>query len=64
MGGNNMKKLILFLIVAILASCSASQKGYNYKNHINKQQKMYKQTKRVNKGKNQLQHQCSPKKHR
>jgi hypothetical protein len=64
MGGNNMKKLILFLIVAALASCSAPQKGYNYKHHSNRQQKTYKQTKRVNKGKNQLQHQCTPKKHR
>jgi hypothetical protein len=64
MGGNIMKKLILFLIVAVLVSCSAPQKGYNYKHHSNRQQKMYKQTKRVNKGKNQLQHQCSPKKHR
>ena len=64
MGGNIMKKLILFLIVAMLASCSAPQKGYNYKKHSNRQQTMYKQTKRVNKGKNQLQHQCSPKKHR
>jgi hypothetical protein len=64
MGRNIMKKLILFLIVAILASCSAPQKGYNYKHHNGRQQKMYKQTKRVNKGKNQLQHQCSPKKHR
>ena len=64
MGGNNMKKLILFLIVAVLASCSAPQKGYNYKSHSNRQQTMYKQTKRVNKGKNQLRHQCSPKKHR
>ncbi len=59
-----MKKLILFLIVVVLASCSTPQKGYNYKKHSNKQQTMYKQTKRVNKGKNQLQHQCSPKKHR
>ena len=64
MGGNIMKKLILFLIVAVLASCSAPQKGYNYKSHSNRQQTMYKQTKRVNKGKSQLQHQCSPKKHR
>jgi hypothetical protein len=64
MGGNNMKKLILFLIVAVLASCSAPQKGYNYKHHSNRQQKMYKQTKRVNKGKSQLNHQCTPKKHR
>ena len=64
MGGNFMKKLILFLIVVVLTSCSAPQKGYNYKKHSNKQQTMYKQTKRVNKGKNQLQHQCSPKKHR
>jgi hypothetical protein len=64
MGGNNMKKLILFLIVAVLASCSAPQKGYNYKSHSNRQQIMYKQTKRVNKGKSQLNHQCSPKKHR
>ena len=59
-----MKKLILFLIVAVLASCSAPQKGYNYKYHSNRQQTMYKQTKRVNKGKSQLNHQCSPKKHR
>ena len=59
-----MKKLILFLIVAVLASCSAPQKGYNYKHHSSRQQKIYKQTKRVNKGKSQLQHQCSPKKHR
>jgi hypothetical protein len=64
MGGNNMKKLILFLIVAVLASCSAPQKGYNYKHHSNRQQTMYKQTKRVNKGKSQLNHQCTPKKHR
>jgi hypothetical protein len=64
MGRNNMKKLILLLIVAVLASCSAPQKGYNYKNHSNRQQTMYKQTKRVNKGKSQLNHQCSPKKHR
>jgi hypothetical protein len=64
MGRNIMKKLIFFLIVVILASCSAPQKGYNYKHHNGRQQKMYKQTKRVNKGKNQLQHQCSPKKHR
>ena len=64
MGRNIMKKLILFLIVAVLASCSAPQKGYNYKHHNGRQQKMYKQTKRVNKGKNQLQHQCLPKKHR
>ena len=64
MGGNIMKKLILFLIVAVLASCSAPQKGYNYKSHSNRQQTMYKQTKQVNKGKSQLQHQCSPKKHR
>jgi hypothetical protein len=64
MGGNIMKKLILFLIVAVLASCSAPQKGYNYKSHSNRQQTMYKQTKRVNKGKSQLNHQCSPKKHR
>jgi hypothetical protein len=64
MGGNNMKKLILFLIVAALASCSAPQKGYDYKHHSNRQQKMYKQTKRVNKGKSQLNHQCTPKKHR
>jgi hypothetical protein len=64
MGRNSMKKLILFLIIAVLASCSAPQKGYNYKHHNGRQQKMYKQTKRVNKGKNQLQHQCSPKKHR
>ena len=64
MGGNIMKKLILFLIVAVLASCSAPQKGYNYKHHNGRQQKMYKQTKRVNKGKSQLNHQCSPKKHR
>jgi hypothetical protein len=64
MGGNIMKKLILFLIVAALASCSAPQKGYNYKSHSNRQQTMYKQTKRVNKGKSQLNHQCSPKKHR
>ena len=45
MGGNNMKKLILFLIVAVLASCSAPQKGYNYKHHSSRQQKTYKQTK-------------------
>jgi len=64
MGGNIMKKLILFLIVAVLASCSAPQKDYNYKSHSNRQQTMYKQTKRVNKGKSQLNHQCSPKKHR
>jgi hypothetical protein len=64
MGGNNMKKLILFLIVVAFASCSAPQKGYNYKSHSNRQQTMYKQTKRVNKGKSQLNHQCSPKKHR
>ena len=64
MGGNIMKKLILFLIVAVLASCSAPQKGYNYKSHSNRQQTMYKQTKRVNKSKSQLNHQCSPKKHR
>jgi len=64
MGRNIMKKLIFFLIVVILASCSAPQKGYNYKHHNGRQQKMYKQTKQVNKGKNQLQHQCSPKKHR
>jgi hypothetical protein len=64
MGRNIMKKLIFFLIVIVFASCSAPQKGYNYKHHSNRQQKMYKQTKRVNKGKNQLQHQCSPKKHR
>ena len=64
MGGNIMKKLVLFLIVAVLASCSAPQKGYNYKSHSNRQQTMYKQTKRVNKGKSQLNHQCSPKKHR
>ena len=60
-----MKKIILFLaVVALLASCAAPQHGYNYKHHSNRQQTMYKQTKRVNKGKNQLQHQCSPKKHR
>jgi len=64
MGRNTMKKLIFFLIVIIFTSCSVSQKGYNYKHHSNKQQKMYKQTKKINKGKNQLQHQCSPKKHR
>lgn len=59
-----MKKLILILIVAVLASCSAPQKGFNYKSHSKRQQTMYKQTKRVNKGKSQLNHQCTPKKHR
>ena len=60
-----MKKIILFLaVVALLTSCAAPQHGYNYKHHSKRQQTMYKQTKRVNKGKNQLQHQCSPKKHR
>lgn len=60
-----MKKIILFLaVVALLTSCAAPQHGYNYKHHSNRQQTMYKQTKRVNKGKNQLNHQCSPKKHR
>ena len=47
MGGNIMKKLILFLIVAVLASCSAPQKGYNYKHHSSRQQTMYKQTKQA-----------------
>jgi uncharacterized protein YcfL len=60
-----MKKLLLLLaVIALLVSCSAPQKGYNYKHHSQRQQTMYKQTKRVNKGKNQLNHQCSPKKHR
>jgi len=61
-----MKKYLLPLImlVVILTSCSTPQHGYNYKKHSNRQQTMYKQTKRVNKGKNQLNHQCSPKKHR
>lgn len=60
-----MKKFLMFLLIsAVLISCAAPQKGYNYKHHSNRQQVMYKQTKRVNKGKNQLQHQCSPKKHR
>lgn len=60
-----MKKIILFLaVVALLTSCAAPQHGYNYKHHSNRQQTMYKQTKRVNKGKSQLNHQCSPKKHR
>lgn len=52
------------VLVVILTSCSTPQRGYNYKKHSNRQQTMYKQTKRVNKGKNQLNHQCSPKKHR
>ena len=51
-------------LVLILTSCSTPQRGYNYKKHSNRQQTMYKQTKRVNKGKNQLNHQCTPKKHR
>ena len=61
-----MKKYLLSLmvLVVILTSCSTQQHGYNYKKHSNTQQKMYKQTKRVNKGKNQLNHQCTPKKHR
>lgn len=60
-----MKKfLILFLTSAILISCSTSQHGYNYKSHSKHQQKMHRQTNRINKGRNQLQHQCSPKKHR
>ena len=61
-----MKKYILPLImlVVILTSCSTPQHGYNYKKHSNTQQKMYKQNNRVNKGKSQLQHQCTPKKHR
>ena len=61
-----MKKYVLSLmvLVVILTSCSTPQRGYNYKKHSNRQQTMYKQTKRVNKGKNQLNHQCSPKKHR
>ena len=52
------------MLVVILTSCSTPQRGYNYKKHSNKQQTMYKQTNRVNKGKSQLQHQCTPKKHR
>ena len=60
-----MKKLIgIFMVILLLSSCSTPQRGYNYKKHSNRQQTMYKQTKRVNKGKNQLNHQCSPKKHR
>ena len=61
-----MKKYIfpLIMLVLILTSCSTPQHGYNYKKHSNKQQTMYKQNNRVNKGKSQLQHQCTPKKHR
>lgn len=60
-----MKKIILFLaIVALLTACAAPQHGYNYKRHSKRQQVMYKQTKRVNKGKTPLQHDCSPKKRR
>lgn len=61
-----MKKYIVSLIaiVVILTSCSTPQHGYNYKKHSNRQQTLYKQTHRINKSKNQLQHQCSPKRHR
>ena len=62
----DMKKYLLLALasIVILSSCSNTQPGYNYKKHSSRQQKMYKQTKRVNRGKNQLQHQCTPKRHR
>ena len=63
---NRLLKAALILIVTIttLGSCTEQQRGYDYKRHSNQQQKMYKQTKRVNRGKSQLNHQCTPKKHR
>ena len=61
-----MKKSIFLALVAIvfLTSC-ATQKGYNYSNHRKKSHQMHRQTQRVNKHNyNQLDHKCSPKKHR
>jgi PBP1b-binding outer membrane lipoprotein LpoB len=60
-----MKKILLIIAIAmILVSCSAPKRGYDYNHHHKRQQVMYKQTKRVNKGKSPLHHQCSPKKRR
>lgn len=58
------KLLLLCAVVTALASCSAPKHGYDYKHHQKRQELMYKDTKRVNKGKTPLQHQCSPKKRR
>lgn len=60
-----MKKLlILCTVLMMLVSCSAPKHGYDYKHHHKRQELMYKDTKRVNKGKSPLQHQCTPKKRR
>ena len=46
-----MKKYILTLImlVVMLTSCSAPQRGFNYKKHDRYQKKMVKKMERVNK---------------
>lgn len=60
-----MKKILLIIAIAMaLVSCSAPKHGYDYNHHHKRQESRYKQTKRVNKGKTPLQHQCSPKKRR
>ena len=65
MGGNNMKKLILFLTTSIILISCSTQKGYNYSKHRKSGNQMNRSTQRVNKHNyNQLHHKCSPKKHR
>ena len=61
-----MKKYILALVmlVVMLTSCSAPQRGFDYKKHDRYQKKMVKKMKRVNKrpGKTYLIIQTLPKK--
>ena len=49
MGGNIMKKLISFLIVVVLVSCSTPQHGFDYKRHAKYQKKIARKMERVNK---------------
>jgi len=44
-----MKKLILFLIIVILVSCSTQQHGFDYKRHDRYQKKIHRKMKRINK---------------
>ena len=56
---------VLFILSSVYLSSCNTQKGYNYSNHRKKSEKMHRQTQRVNKHNyNQLDHKCSPKKHR
>jgi len=59
-----MKKTILSLILIfslglVLQSCQ-TQKGFNYSKHQKKGNSLQRKTERVNKGRNQLNHKCTP----